>query len=231
MMNNNNKRRRSKESFDESNRNSRVSRRFGSALEDNEGEWRANGSGNEMGRKGGREMDKGYERNRNVMGRREVDKGYARNRNVNRGSDGLRKGVKDSIKQLRWMDDDDDVNVRSRNVNRGTEGLRKGVNDSMKQDSIKEPRWMNDEDGEKLLPTIGDLLSEEDSDSQDDDDDDDELLKKSASSMFGLDDEVSARVLPRPSSSKSDPQSYLSETRYDLKVQFLLLVSSSLGFN
>ncbi|KAK4593883.1 hypothetical protein RGQ29_017816 [Quercus rubra] len=223
MMNNNNKRRRSKESFGESNRNSRVSKRFGSALEDNEGEgegvsWRANGgfrSGNEMGRKGGREMDKGYERNRNVMGRREVDKGYARNRNVNRGSDGLRKGVKDSIKQLRWMDDDDDVNVRSRNVNRGTEGLRKGVNDSMKQDSIKEPRWMNDEDGEKLLPTIGDLLSEEDSDSQDEDDDDDELLKKSASSMFGLDDEVSARVLPRPSSSKSDPQSYLSETRFD----------------
>ncbi|XP_050280305.1 DEAD-box ATP-dependent RNA helicase 31-like [Quercus robur] len=218
-----NKRRRSKESFDESNRNSRVSRRFGSALEDNEGEgegvsWRANGgfrSGNEMGRKGGREMDKGYERNRNVMGRREVDKGYVRDRNVNRGSDGLRKGVKDSIKQLRWMDDD--VNVRSRNVNRGTEGLRKGVNNSMKQDLIKEPRWTNDEDGEKLLPTIGDLLSEEDSDSQDeeDDDDDDELLKKSASSMFGLDDEVSARVLPRPSSSKSDTQSYLSETRFD----------------
>lgn len=218
-----NKRRRSKESFDESNRNSRVSRRFGSALEDNEGEgegvsWRANGgfrSGNEMGRKGGREMDKGYERNRNLMGRREVDKGYVRDRNVNRGSDGLRKGVKDSIKQLRWMDDD--VNVRSRNVNRGTEGLRKGVNNSMKQDLIKEPRWTNDEDGEKLLPTIGDLLSEEDSDSQDeeDDDDDDELLKKSASSMFGLDDEVSARVLPRPSSSKSDTQSYLSETRFD----------------
>ncbi|XP_030965459.1 DEAD-box ATP-dependent RNA helicase 31-like [Quercus lobata] len=220
-MMNNNKRRRSKESFDESNRNSRVSRRFGSALEDNEGEgegvsWRANGgfrSGNEMGRKGGREMDKGYERNRNVMGRREVDKGYVRDRNVNRGSDGLRKGVKDSIKQLRWMDDDDDVNMRSRNVNRGTEGLRKGVNNSMKQDLIKEPRWTNDEDGEKLLPTIGDLLSEEDSDSQDDDDD--ELLKKSASSMFGLDDEVSARVLPRPSSSKSDTQSYLSETRFD----------------
>ena len=239
-MMNNNKRRRSKESFDESNRNSRVSRRFGSALEDNEGEgegvsWRANGgfrSGNEMGRKGGREMDKGYERNRNVMGRREVDKGYVRDRNVNRGSDGLRKGVKDSIKQLRWMDDDDDVNMRSRNVNRGTEGLRKGVNNLMKQDLIKEPRWTNDEDGEKLLPTIGDLLSEEDSDSQDEeDDDDDELLKKSASSMFGLDDEVSARVLPRPSSSKSDTQSYLSETRYDLKVQFLLLVSSSLGFN
>ena len=163
-------------------RNSRATRRFGSALEDERTTGNNGGSrnANVMGRRVGREMDKGYVRNGGNRGSSDGIRG-------NRGSsDGIRKGgVKDSTatKLPRWMDDDD-----------------------------------VDEDEEKLMPAIGDLLSEEDSDAEDDDDDDGELLKKNVSSMFGLaKEEVSVKVSPRTSSTESESLSYLSQTRYVFK--------------
>ena len=173
-------------------RNSRATRRFGSALEDERTTGNNGGSrnANVMGRRGGREMDKGYVRN-----------------GGNRGSsDGIRgnRGSSDGIRGNRGSSD----------------GIRKGgVKDST---ATKLPRWMDDddvdEDEEKLMPAIGDLLSEEDSDAEDDDDDDGELLKKNVSSMFGLaKEEVSVKVSPRTSSTESESLSYLSQTRYVFK--------------
>lgn len=141
--------------------------------------------------------DEGLSRKRNHVSRggnanslmgsrsgRDVESGSERNRG---GNEGLRKGTKDSRKEVRWMhaEDADD-------------------NDEVVIDEDE------DDDGEKFRGGVGDLLSEEDSHDEDDDNHG-ELLKKSAGSLFGTDKEVSARVTPG-SPGKSD--SYLSETRY-----------------
>ncbi|BFG22143.1 hypothetical protein CerSpe_084160 [Prunus speciosa] len=97
--------------------------------------------------------------------------------------------------------------------NRGVEGLRRGG-----RETGKTLRVMDDTEEEEEKPTvvrIEDLLSEEESDTAISDDDDGYgvLREKSATSLFGLDNEVSVKVLPKSSPGSSD--SYLSESRFD----------------
>lgn len=95
--------------------------------------------------------------------------------------------------------------------NGGVEGLRSGG-----RGTGKTLRVMDDTEEEEEKPTgvrIEDFLSEEESDTAISDDDGYGVLReKSATSLFGSDNEVSVKVLPKSSPGSSD--SYLSESRY-----------------
>ncbi|XP_015888691.1 DEAD-box ATP-dependent RNA helicase 31 [Ziziphus jujuba] len=99
------------------------------------------------------------------------------------------------------------------NRNRDSRNLREGG-----KDSRKGLRFMDDEDEEGVEGSkfgIKDLISEEDSDSFEDTDNDEDgtVAKKTATSLFGLDEEVGTKDSQRSSPNKSD--SYLSYTRFD----------------